>query len=167
MYQMLLHAEDSSLGDMMECQLVNRVFWVSLLPPFRSKWSKKRWIWRQHAPLKGDYVPIDTASYPRRLESSTLLWESQNFALLHTPFHSFQLHIKVFAQTHFQTGKHCSSPVFMHCTLFHIAWTCMSQWSVSHLLANFTTFSQFDLCVESVMLWYLLNNCSWKQIQQM
>lgn len=151
MHQMLFHTEDSSLLGYDEVSVGKQQCfgWICSLP-FRSNWPKKRWRWRQHAPLNG-YVPIDTELYPRRLEFSTLLWEPQNFTLLHTSFHSFHLRIKVFARTRTH--------------IFRWGSTVLPQ--VSHLLAYFTIFSQLDLCVESVMLSYLLNYCSRKQIQQM
>lgn len=151
---------------MRQCQLVNStVLDESAASLFRSEQSEKRWWWRQHVPLNGNYVPIDTASYPRKLESSTLLWEHQNFTLLHTSFHSFQLHIKVSAHTNFLTWKHSSSLLFTHCMSVHIAWTCMFQWSVSHLLARFHYLqSVWVVCWKwlIVMLSYLLHNCSRK-----
>jgi hypothetical protein len=86
----------------MQCQLVNNsMLGEPATSLFRSEQSKKKWKWRQHVPLNGNCVPTHTASYPRRLASSTPLWEPQNFALLHTSFHSFQLRIKGFAHTKF------------------------------------------------------------------
>jgi hypothetical protein len=167
MYEMLLRTEVHVFWCMMQCQLVYRVFgWICCLH-FRSKLSKKRWRWRQHAPLNGDCVLFGTSSYPRRLGIfNTALRISKSCVTQHSSSLFLFANQSICARTHalFQMEKHNSPSGFTHCTLLGHACLigqCHTCWLISPPVVLISVWSIplccYNICMihTAVLLQYL------------